>query len=373
MLFVAISVLAGFGSSAMSLVAGIWILDLTGSPSLAGLAGLCVYAPTLAGPWLGGVVDRVPRRLLLIGTNLVLAGSLLILVVVADPGLIYFVSFVYGLSYVLLDAGESAVLPSALSRDELGDVNGWRASAQEGMKLISPAAGAGLYAWHGGPSVALLSAVLPLIGAVLYGMLRLTRTEKPEKSGKWPGFGVVAGVARTTVGVAAVAIGMSAFATAPQYAVVVDDLVLPSTFLGVLLSAQGAGSIVAGLVAGRMIAWRGVVFTAAAGAVLFTASLLVKCLPWWPALVVGAVVGGIGLPWTLIAAVTAVQTHTPDHLLGRVSATANTVMFGPIAVLNPLGSAAVHLGARPALALAATCCLAAAASAARTRRPVLQQ
>jgi len=38
-LFVAISVVAGFGSTAMSLVAGVWILDLTGSSSLAGLAG----------------------------------------------------------------------------------------------------------------------------------------------------------------------------------------------------------------------------------------------------------------------------------------------------------------------------------------------
>ncbi|GAA3340385.1 hypothetical protein GCM10020358_27790 [Amorphoplanes nipponensis] len=49
-LFVAISVLSGFGSTAMSLVAGIWILDLTGSASRAALAGLCVYAPQLIGP-----------------------------------------------------------------------------------------------------------------------------------------------------------------------------------------------------------------------------------------------------------------------------------------------------------------------------------
>ena len=69
-LFVAISLLSGFGSSAMSLVAGIWILDLTGSTGLAALAGLCVYAPVLAGPWLGGLLDRVPRRPLVIAVNL---------------------------------------------------------------------------------------------------------------------------------------------------------------------------------------------------------------------------------------------------------------------------------------------------------------
>nr|BFE75352.1 hypothetical protein GCM10020092_086530 [Actinoplanes digitatis] len=118
-----------------------------------------------------------------------------------------------------------------------------------------------------------------------------------------------------------------------------------------------------------MIARRGVVFVGVAGAALFAAGLLARCLPWWLALVVGAVIGGIGLPWTLIAAVTAVQTHTPRAMLGRVSATANTAMFGPIAVATPLGAAAVHLGARPALLIGAAGCLAAAIVVARRRIP----
>src|SRR4051812_38546479 len=78
-LLVAISVLAGFGGTAMSLTAGVWILDLTGSSGLAALAGLCVFAPQLAGPWLGGLVDRVPRRPLVMVVNLVRAAVLLCL------------------------------------------------------------------------------------------------------------------------------------------------------------------------------------------------------------------------------------------------------------------------------------------------------
>ncbi|MGW3794961.1 MFS transporter, partial [Micromonospora arida] len=117
-LFVAISLLSGFGSSAMSLVAGIWILDLTGSTSLAALAGLCVYAPVLAGPWLGGLLDRAPRRPLVIAVNLMLAAALLALLAVRGPAqtwLIFAVSCAYGVSYVLIDAGETALLPSALA------------------------------------------------------------------------------------------------------------------------------------------------------------------------------------------------------------------------------------------------------------------
>ncbi|AGL15463.1 MFS transporter [Actinoplanes sp. N902-109] len=360
-LFVAISVLAGFGSSAMALVSGIWILDLTGSAARAALAGLAVYLPPLVGPWLGALVDRVPRRPLLIGTNLLLTAALLSLLTVHDAGdawLLYAVSLVYGLSYVLLDAGESAVLPAALPPEQLGDVNGWRSSAQEGMKLIAPLAGAALYAWRGGPAVVLISAVLPLLSAVLYALLRLRPVAAaPATTTRGRLFGTP--VVRATVGIAAVAIGMSGFVTAAQFAVVTDDLGLPSTFLGVLASAQGAGSIVAGLGAGRLIARRGVMAVAATGAVLYAIGLLARCLPWWPALVAGAVAGGAGLPWTLIAAMTAVQTHTPQHLLGRASATAAGVMFGPIVLANPLGALTVHLGARVTFGIAALACLAA--------------
>src|SRR5690242_13749098 len=116
-LFVAISLLSGFGSTAMSLVAGIWILDLTGSSSLAGLAGLCVYAPTLIAPWLGTLVDRLPRRSLVIAVDLLLSAVLLTLLTVhsrAGTWLIFAVMLGYGFSYVLLDAGETALLPAAL-------------------------------------------------------------------------------------------------------------------------------------------------------------------------------------------------------------------------------------------------------------------
>jgi len=376
-LFVAISLLSGFGSSAMSLVAGIWILDLTGSTSLAALAGLCVYAPVLAGPWLGGLLDRAPRRPLVIAVNLMLAAALLALLAVRGPAqtwLIFAVSCAYGVSYVLIDAGETALLPSALAPTELGDVNGWRSSAQEGMKLVAPLAGAGLYAWRGGHAVAVLSAAMPVLVATLYAVLRLNRTptDRPTERGDGPRAGLVVlfgqRVTRLAVALAAVSIAMSGFTTAGIYAIVVTELRLPTTFLGVLASAQGAGSILGGLIVGRLIAARGPVAVGVAGTALFAIGCLARCLPWWPSTVVGAVVAGVGLPWTLVAAVTAVQTHTPSALLGRVSATANTAMFGPLVVAIPLGSAAVHLGARPPLMAAAAICLTAVVVATFRRR-----
>lgn len=373
-LFVAISVVAGFGSTAMSLVAGVWILDLTGSASLAGLAGLCVYAPTLAAPWLGGLVDRFPRRRLAITVDLALAAAVGCLLFVRgreQVWVIFAVMLAYGLGYVLSDAAESALLPAALPPASLGDVNGWRSSAQEGMKLIAPLAGAAIYTWQGPGTVAAISAATPIVVAALYASLRLTSrpaaTIRPP--GGWrEGLTVLWGRAsiRRPVLVAAVAIAMSGFTTAAVYGRVTDGLGLPATFIGVLAAAQGAGSIAGGIPAGRLIAWRGPLTAAAMGAAIFGAGCLLWCLPWWPAMIAGSAAVGVGLPWTLIAGVTAVQTHTPDHLLGRVSATSTTLMFGPIAATNPLGAAAVHAGPRWVFATAATVCATAAVLAVRS-------
>ncbi len=81
-LFIGVSVLSGFGGGVLSLVAGVWVMSLTGSSSLAGMAALFVYLPTLFGPVLGLAVDRLPRRPLLIWTNLATAACVLTLLLV---------------------------------------------------------------------------------------------------------------------------------------------------------------------------------------------------------------------------------------------------------------------------------------------------
>jgi MFS family permease len=369
-LFVLISLLSGFGSTAMMLAAGVWIFDLTGSVGLAALTGVCIYAPTLAAPWLGVLVDRLPRRPMLIAVDVALGAALLTLLTVRSPGgvwLIFLVLLARGVSYVLLDAGESAILPAALPPALLGDVNGWRSSAQEGMKLVAPLAGAGLYAWRGAVPVILLSAAMPLLSAACYALLRVGRAAIPAAAGTTErervpdaadsspaSGGVRAGLrllfreraVRVPVLVAAVAITLSGVTTAAVLARVVHDLHLPATYLGFLATAQGAGSIVSGLLVGRQLARVTSATVAAVGAVIFAAGCVAWCLPWWLSMIVGSVLVGVGLPWALIAAVTAVQTGTPDHLLGRVAAASNMLMFGPVALALPLGSALVEFGAR---------------------------
>lgn len=52
---------------------------------------------------------------------------------------------------------------------------------------------------------------------------------------------------------------------------------------------------------------------------------------------------GLGLPCVLIAAFTAVQREVPGPLLGRATATANTLVFTPNVIGLAMGAALVEL------------------------------
>ena len=366
-LFVGISLLSGFGGAVMSLVAGVWVMSLSGSSSLAALAGFCVFVPTLVGPILGAAVDRFPRRPLLIWTNLLTAGALLCLLAVGSAEqvwLIYVVMLAYGAGVVLLDAGEAALLPAALPAGALGDVNGLRMSAQEGMKLVAPLIGVGLFAWRGGRPVAVLTALVVTVTAGLYALIRSRPVPADSRSEQRTGqirdgirFLWLHPDLRVTVLIGSIAIAMSGFTTAALYAVVTDDLHRPATFLGVLASAQGALAILGGLLVGRMLDRYGELAVGALGSVLFAAGCAVRCVPWWPVTLVSSVVIGLGLPWTLVAATTAVQLRTPEGLVGRVAATANSLLFAPVAFAIPVGAVFVLVDHRLPLVIAATLCL----------------
>jgi Na+/melibiose symporter-like transporter len=377
LLFVAVSLVAGVGGGIMSLSAVLWVWDLTGDSGMAALLGLAVFVPSLAGPAVGALVDRVPRRPLVIATPLALALLLLCLLTVhsrAQVPLLFGAMLGYGLSYVLLDAAESALLPASLPADLLAPVNGLRMSAQEGAKLIAPLAGAGLYTWLGGPVVALVAAALAGAVAVLYAVLRPAGVATSlDLTGRGRGR-IRAGLAylwrsrhlRGLTLIAATGAFASGFNTAAFYRVVTDDLSLPPRFVGVTASAQGAGSIVGGLVVGGLINRFGGPAVSRWGGLLFAGAVTLLLVPLWPVALLACGLIGIGLPWPLVVAYTAIQRDTPAGLLGRVSASAGTAIFGPIAAASPLGVLAVGVfGHRGTIAGSAVLVAAVAIAASR--------
>ncbi|MFD5820597.1 MFS transporter [Streptomyces sp. NPDC127038] len=146
-----------------------------------------------------------------------------------------------------------------------------------------------------------------------------------------------------------------------------------------LTSLQGLGSVGSGLTAGTLMRRLPERTLPAAGLALLAIGVLARATPWTPVVLGGSLALGLGLPVPLIAALTAVQRHTPSELLGRVTATAGTVMYAPTGLALLLGAGMVaRLDYRVQLLAAGTFGLAAAATltltgrttrAARTRAP----
>ncbi|MBV7695118.1 MFS transporter [Streptomyces sp. TRM70350] len=342
-------VISGLGTSALWLASGVWVKDLTGSDGLAALSLLAMWAPTLAGPLLGALADRVRRKPLLIGTNLLMAALLPALLTVDSPGdvwLLFAVLFGYGAAGVVQDAAESALVATALDPDLLGDFNGLRMTLTEGVKLIAPVAGAGVYAAYGGPSVALLDAATFVLATGLYAAVRV-RESTPTGGRR----------ARTSEGVrhlwahprlrplvltGGTTMLFAGLNGALLYAVV-ERLGHPPAYAGVLAALQGLGSVAVGLASGAALRRRGERRFAAAGVALTGVGVALRAVPYDPAAWAGSVAIGAGLPCVLIAALTAVQHGTPAALLGRTAATASTLMFAPNVLGLAVGAALVEL------------------------------
>ncbi|KIF70440.1 membrane protein [Streptomyces sp. AcH 505] len=342
-------VVSGFGTSSLWLAAGIWVKSLTGSDSLAALTVFAMWAPTLVGPLLGTVADLMPRKPLLIWCNLALAALLAALFAVDSAGrvwIVFGVLFVYGAAGVVQDAAEAALVATAVDARLLADFNGLRMTANEGMKLVAPLAGAGLYTRFGGPAVALLDALTFVLAAGVFALMRV-REEKPARQppGAWL-TGTAEGVrrlrdtpaVRPLVLAAALTLLLAGFNGAMSFAVVDRGLGREPAFLGLLSAVQGAGSVATGLLAGPLLRRLPERRFGAAGIALFAVGLALRAVPYDAPVLAGSLAVGLGLPAVLIAAMTAVQREIPPAVLGRTAATAGTVMFAPNAVALALGA-----------------------------------
>ncbi|MFD6160578.1 MFS transporter [Nocardia sp. NPDC060256] len=345
-------IVSGFGDSAMLLVAGVWVKSLTGSNSLAALVNFCVWLPTLFGPAIGTVADRVRRRRLLIVTKLTLAAVLTVLFGLHSREwvwLLFAVLTVVGIGAVLADAAEIALVATAVPAELRADFNGLVRTAIESMKLVAPAAGVGIFVGFGGTAVALLDSVTFLLAAAAFAFLRIHEPPPVKPIGRTWRAELAAGVRyigqhralRSLVLAGGMTMAASSLSSSATFAMLDTGLHRSATFVGVLTPVQGLGSVVSGLLAGALLRRTSDRTFAACGIALFALGVLARTTPWFPVVLGGSLAIGLGLPCPLITAFTAVQRDTPNELLGRVAATTNTLVFAPITVALPLGSAMV--------------------------------
>jgi MFS family permease len=376
-LYIGGQALSLLGDLSLSLAMGIWVKELTGSSGAAGLTFVAFLLPQLASPVAGLLVDRVRRRPLLIAANLAsaLAVTPLMLVHGADDvWIVYAVSLALGTSAMVLGAGQSALLVAILPDDLIGLGNAAVQTLREGLRLLAPLAGAGLFAWLGGAAVAGLDAASFLAAAVALALMRVREPAPgPSRSRRGELGAGVAHVRATPVlrrlvaagTLAVVALGLS---ESVLFAVVDDGLHRPATFLGVLLAVQGTGAVGAGASAPAVMGRAGERRTCALGMGLAAAGLPLLATSSLALVLAGAMAFGAGLSWILVGAVTLLQRNTPAHLQGRAYAALEMALAVPQTAAVAVGAALVGFVDHRLLLLAMAALMGVAMAVLRPRR-----
>ncbi len=327
--------LSAFGDWAMLIVLAVWMKSLTGSSALAGLTFFVFAAGALLAPLGGLLADRVRRRPLMIVSDCLLGAFVLVLLLVhdrSDAWLIYAVALAYGALGTVFFPARAALLKIMLPDGLLAEANGALTATREGLRIIAPLAGAGLYTVLGGGAVAVLDSATFAASAFFLSRMRV-REEKPAPPEHHFVREVTAGLRhvwetlplRQVVGGVALALLVIGFAETLIFFVIAAIGKQPS-FFGVFATIQGTGSIAGGVTAASILRRVGDVRLVGLGLVLFAFADLGLIVPSLPVVLAAGPIAGIGVAWAIVGFSTALQTRTPLAIQGRVSASADLTL-----------------------------------------------
>ncbi|MFI7604201.1 MFS transporter [Micromonospora sp. NPDC049366] len=342
--------------SILLLALAIWVKDLTGSNGLAGGTIFAIIAPMALAPLIGWVVDRYPRRPFFVAANLLTALVLTPLFTVrdrADVWVIYLVAALYGLSYLTLSATLSGLIRQVVPVDLLAEANGVLQTVRQGLRLVGPLAGAGLYAALGGVALGVIGMAGFVVAAAVVAAMR---TAEPSPSGPTdvPGrrrFVDLSGGLRHLAGEPALrrallGYGMGSlvmgFTESLIFAYVDHGLRRDAAFVGVLVTVQGVGGLVGGLCSPGVVRRLGEVGTLATGVAFFGPAALALAYPDLRLGIVALLLAGVSLPLITVGLNTLIQRRTPPPMLGRVAAAAEAMISGPQAI--SIGTGALLVG-----------------------------
>jgi MFS family permease len=365
--------------------------SLSSSPADVALVSVAVGLPWLLfGLVVGVIVDRVQRARLMAlvqAARAAVGGALVVTVATGRLTIPLLVLLVFLLCTceVLYDVAAHAVLPAIVDRARLQWANGRLITAEVvAFEFAGPALGGMLFAVAAALPFAVDAATF-LASAVLLLMVarELAATATPSTGAAHPPFSIreelLEGfrwfwgqdlVRALTLLAVAVNLGAGGF-----YAILVlfvqGELSVGPTGYGLLIAVSAAGSVAAGVVAGKVTTGRDrrlvAVLTAPAVCACFAA---IAARPNVALTATAMLAFGFAVTLTNVVAVSLRQLLTPDEMLGRVTSVHRFLCWGAL----PLGAAMAGavgdtLGVRAAMA---ACAIAVAAVGLASVRPLLR-
>ncbi|MBA3275780.1 MAG: MFS transporter [Chloroflexia bacterium] len=358
---------------AVPLVATI-VLDAT--PLQMGLLTAVASLPALVlGLHAGAIVDRRPRRPIMIGADLVRATALASIPVawwldMLSIPLLYLIVLVSGVGSLLFDVAYGAFLPSVVERQRLVEGNSKLELSRTASELAGPGLAGNLIQVLGAPLTLLGNAFLYLVSVLTIWRIRVREhvddLGQEQEAGMWgriqAGLGIVwrTGTLRAVVGTRGVLNLFNAMLEAVFVLYIVQVLDVGPATLGIVFSIGGLGFLVGALLPSLVNRRLGLGATTAMALVVVGASDLLVPLAegsgWLvvPLLIAAQFFFGIGMTLFNVNQVSIRQVAVPDHLRGRAGATARFVAMGVVPIGALLGGVLGEaIGLRQTLVLAA--------------------
>ncbi|MGR8011217.1 MFS transporter [Streptomyces hypolithicus] len=366
------AVVSRFGDSLRTAAMPLLAASLTSDPVLVALVSAGGYLPWLLFGLLGGAVaDRVNQRRAMWSVDLVRAALMAAFAMAVASGhasiaLLIALAFALTTLQTLFDNAATALLPSLVPQAALGSANARLLTGQQiaGGLLAAPLIPLLLVAGAAVPYAA--DAATYALGAALIASLRVAAT--PERTPRPAGATLRGDIAQglralwrdrvlrgLCVACTLCNVGMAAL-IATLVLHVTDRLGGGHAGYAAVLTAYAVGSVVGGLMAGRLSARLGrmrSVFGAGAVQIGCLAAVgLVREL--WVTIAAMAVFGVMGLVWNTNQ-VTLMQERSPAAMLGRISSAFRTlaVAGAPLGALLGGAAAAAWGPHTPALLAAA--------------------
>ena len=343
------------------------VLVLGAGATETGLLVAFRMAPSLiAGLFIGAWVDRLPRRPILvlsdIGSALVI-GSIPLAAALGALSLpqLYVVAFLAGLFAVSTELARAALVPSLVGRPQLVAANSRLQASSAVAQVAGPSLGGILVQALTAPTAMLFDAASFLVSAAFLVRIRVHETMRPRDAGRSIWREITEGVHwmrdHEIVFRCVIAIALANIEWFAVQAILVvyatRELGLPPALLGLSLAAIGPLSLVGATLAGRLTRRWGLGPVMIAALLLETFSRLLLPFAAGPPLEAAAVIVasqallGLTVPLWTISSNSLQQAVTPERLLGRVNAATRFISFG---VAPPsafaAGLLADHIGMR---------------------------
>ncbi|MCY4578860.1 MAG: MFS transporter [Chloroflexi bacterium] len=175
------------GTQMQMLAQGYLAYEITGSGTILGVISLGIAVPLLTVPLFGGALaDKIDRKLLIQGAQLVAALLALVLGVMIHAGIISWQhllisSMVQGALFSFMMPARQAIIPQLVGQNRLSNAMALNAAGMSAMTMGAPAVAGFMYDWAGPWNLYYFIAALSFISVVLTGLIKPTGDPIPKK------------------------------------------------------------------------------------------------------------------------------------------------------------------------------------------------